>query len=315
MIDSNTYNEIMRMTGHPVKDAPYTKEDVENGPEKRQVDNSEAEAELSTEERERRYKEGIAYITSPEAKEFYRILRRHECNVFNALFKDKETITEEVVKIRVRRAADFFNLPMPILIDDCEVLAKISYTDYTELGSEIRYDISKLKEIGINNEDAFEAMLTHELSHQFLSKISFNFCRNRMWCYELACDFIVGVRCSSGMIASGKYKYAVSQMKTSTTHPDGKFRLKAVKEGFDFAELLLRKGIKVNAQSALIGINRFLCANSKELNESFYLFLQTPESQPQKEKDIMDYPDNNLIKQYVLKFRAEQERELRNGSE
>lgn len=136
-----------------------------------------------------------------------------------------------------------------------------------------------------------------------------------MWCYELACDFIVGVRCSSGMIASGKYKFAVSQMKTSTTHPDGKFRLKAVKEGFDFAEILIRKDIRVNAQSTLIGINRFLCANSKELNESFYQFLQSPEPQPQKERDIMDYPNNNLIKQYVLKFRAEQERKLRNGSD
>lgn len=62
-------------------------------------------------------------------------------------------------------------------------------------------------------------------------------------------------------------------------------------------------------------INRFLCANSKELNESFYLFLQTPEPQPQRERDIMDYPDNNLIKQHVLKFRAEQERKQKNGSD
>lgn len=308
MIDSNTYNEMMRTGDCDSTKASYTESDVDNTPIKRQTDNAEAETELTPEEKERRHKEAIAYISSPEAHAFYKLLRRHECNVFNALFYDKEDITEDNLKIRVKRASDFFDLPIPTMIDRCESLAKITYAECSELGSEIQYDVKKLYEIGINNLDAFDAMLTHELSHQFLADKKLNFCQNRQWCIELACDFIVGVRCSANMIASGKYKYAVSRMKASPSHPDGTFRLDAVKTGFDFAEWLFRKHRRPTADSAMVGLTRFLIFRSKALNECYYTFLTTPPTPPQLPRDIMDLPDSNLIKQAVLKYRSEQEK-------
>ncbi len=306
MTDSNAYNEMMRIGCRDVREASYTTTDVPNSPESRQVDNIAAKAEMTEEERKADYERAIAYMNSQEAQAFYKLLRRHEANVFNALFKDKEPITEEDIDKRVKRAALFFDLPIPTILKSSDCLAKISFTDHTELGSEIRYDIKKLEEIGINNVDAFDALLTHELSHQYLATYRFNFCRNRSWSVELACDYIVGVRCSANMIASGKYKYAVSQMEASESHPDGEFRLKAVKTGFDFAEWLMRRGKRPSAETALIGINKFLCEQSAQLNESFFRFLTTPPPPPHKERDIMDLPDNNLIKQYVLKWRADQ---------
>ncbi len=308
MIDSNTYNEMMRIGRADATTVSYSATDVDNSPVKRQTDNSEAEAEFTPEEKERRHKEAIAYVSSPEAHVFYRLLRRHECNVFNALFHDKETITEEDIRVRVKRASEFFDLPIPIMIDNCETLAKITYSNSAELGSEIQYDIKKLYDIGINNVDAFDAMLSHELSHQYLANQRFNFCQNPQWCIELACDFIVGVRCSANMIASGKYKYAVSTMKASPSHPDGSFRLNAVKSGFNFAEWLFRKRRRPTANDAMLGLTRFLCSNSKALNESYYKFLTTPPVSPAKTRDIMDYPDSNLIKQAVLRHRTEQEK-------
>lgn len=308
MIDNNRYDEMMRIGSGDVTKASYSVTDVDNSPVKRQTDNSEAEAELTTEEKERRHKEAIDYVSSPDAHASYRLFRRHECNVFNALFYDKENITEEDIRVRVRRAAEFFDLPIPTLIDNCETLAKITYSSSTGLGSEIQYDVNKLYDIGINNIDAFDAVLSHELSHQYLANQRFNFCQNPQWCIELACDFIVGVRCSANMIASGKYKYAVSTMKASPSHPDGSFRLNAVKSGFDFAEWLFRKRRRPTANEAMIGLTRFLCSNSKALNESYYKFLTTPPAPPVKPRDIMDYPDSNLIKQAVLKYRAEQEK-------
>lgn len=310
MIDSNTYNEIMRLCSGDKK--PYTTEDIDNSPEKRQIENSASEAELSEEERRRRYQEAIDYMNSPEAQAFYKIFRRHECNVFNALFKDKEVITEEIIKERVARASKFFDLPIPTLINNCNTLAKIVFSDCSELGSEIRYDIKKLEEIGINNPDAFDAMLSHELSHQLLAREKFNFCQNSSWCMELACDFITGARCSANHIALGKYKYAVSSMKASKTHPGGEFRLKAVKSGFDFTEWLYRKDVRVSIKSILLGVNQFLCLNSKALNEAFLKFITTPPTQ-QKPFDVMDLPDNNMIKQYVIRYREQQSRK-QNGS-
>lgn len=315
MIDSNTYNEIMRIGRTDVSKAAYSSVDVDNSPVKRQTDNSAAETEISPEERERRQKEAIAYISSPETQAFYKRLRRHESNPFNALFYDKEPLTEEEIRIRIKRASDFFDLPIPTMVSRCETLAKITFSDSPELGSEIQYDIKKLYEIGINNVDAFDAMLTHELSHQFVANKKFNFCKNKLWCVELACDFIVGVRCSANMIASGKYKYAVSTMKTSATHPDGSFRLNAVKSGFDFAEWLFRKKQKPTAESAMVGLTRFLITNSKALNESYYNFLTVPPTPAQKPRDIMDLPDSNLIKQAVLKYREKQEKNNKDGTD
>lgn len=315
MIDSNTYNEMMRIGRGDASKASYSITDVDTSPVKRQTDNSEAEADLSPEEKERRYKDAIAYVSSPEAHEFYKLLRRHECNIFNALFYDREPLTEEEVRIRVKKASEFFDLPIPTLIDQCETLAKITFSDSSELGSEIQYDIKKLYEIGINNPDAFDAMLTHELSHQFLASQKFNFCQNKQWCIELACDFIVGVRCSANMIASGKYKYAVSTMKTSASHPDGSYRLNAVKSGFDFAEWLFRKGHRPTASSAMLGLIRFLLTHSKSLNDSYYRFLTTPPAPPQRPRDIMDLPDSNLLKQAVLKYRAEQEKKNKDATD
>lgn len=315
MIDSNTYNEMMRIGRGDASKASYSSKDVDNSPVKRQTENSEAEAEISPEEKERRYKEAIDYISSPEAHDFYRLLRRHECNPFNALFYDKEPLTEEDVRIRVKKASEFFDLPIPTLIDQCETLAKITFSDSSELGSEIQYDVKKLYEIGINNVDAFDAMLTHELSHQFVATQKFNFCQNRQWSVELACDFIVGVRCSANRIASGKYMYAVSTMKTSASHPDGSFRLNAVKSGFDFAEWLFRKGQRPTASAAMLGVTRFLLANSKLLNESYYMFLTTPPAPLERPRDIMNLPDSNLLKQAVLKYRAEQEKKNKDGTD
>lgn len=311
MIDSNTYNEIMRLCTSGKK--PYTTKDVDNSPTERQIENTAAEAELSEEERQRRYQEAIDYINSSEAQAFYKLLRRHECNPFNALFKDREVITEEIINDRVEKASKFFDLPIPTLIGSCDTLAKIVFSDCRELGSVVRYDIKKLEEIGINNPDAFDAMLTHELSHQLLAGHDFNFCLNSSWCMELACDFITGARCSANHIASGKYKYAVSIMKATDEHPDGEFRLKAVKSGFDFVEWLYRKNVRVSIKSIILGVNQFLCLNSKALNEAFSKYVTTPPPQPPKPIDVMDLLDSNLIKQYVIKFREQQSKQS-NGS-
>lgn len=306
MIDSNTYNEIMRMGCRETSDAPYSSADVENSPETRQIDNVAAMPEKSEDKRKKDHEKAIAYMNSPEARAFYKLLRRHEANVFNALFEDKEPITETDIQQRVRGAARFFELPIPTVIASSNCLAQITYSNHTELGSEIKYDIRKLEEIGINNVDAFDALITHELSHQFLSGYRFNFCRNINWSIELACDFIVGVRCSAGMIASGKYKYAVSRMRVTETHPEGSFRLKAVKSGFDYSEWLIRKNVRPMASTAIQGFNKFLCEHSSELNESFVRYMTAPPQPPLKERDIMDYPDSNLLKQYVMKHRAQQ---------
>lgn len=240
-------------------------------------------------------------IGSIESNDFYKYIRRHEDNIFNALFYDKEDYSEDTLRERIAEISDFFDLPFPILIDKSQNLASITFTEFSELGSEIRFNVEMLKQCGINNIDAFDAVMCHELTHQYLSNKELNFCINKEWSVELGCDFFVGVRCASRLRASGKYKYAVSKMKASLSHPNGCFRVKAVIAGYDFVNWMISKGINPDAESSLLGLNFFLCSNSKDINNA-YLSLGKPVHQETAEIEISSFQETNLIKQALKKY-------------
>jgi len=233
---------------------------------------------------------------------FAKFTRRNVSNIFNALFYDKEIITEDAINERVCKTANFFNLPVPMLLRTSECLAQISFSEIIELGSEIRYDLVRLEELGINNLDAFDAILTHEIAHQFLSDLTFNFCVNQNWAKELACDYFVGYRFGLENMATGKYKFIVSHLKESDTHPAGSFRIESVIDGYEFGCKFREDMITHNADYALVGFNVFLCSHSKLLNDSYDIFLNSPE---EKDKHIHRTPvealsDSNLIKQIIV---------------
>lgn len=298
MIDRNLYEEFQKLRSCDIEEATGATEDF-GTPESRLIENVLAATELSEEELNRRHQEMKDYMNSPEAQEFYKLLRRNEANPFNALFYDKEKLTEESIAERVKKASRFFDLPIPIMIDSCDSLASITFSD-SDKRSEIRYDVSKLEEIGINNVDAFDALITHELSHRMLKDIVYNYCENSRWSNELACDFISGARCSVDRIATGKYKYAVSIMKESITHPGGEMRVKAVQAGYEFAEWLFEQGIRATIKIIMHGINQFLCINSKELNESYRNYVNS-QSELVGQIDVKALPDDNLLKQKIIK--------------
>jgi len=117
---------------------------------------------------EERLTSNIAAIpTIGKTESFAKFTRRNVSNIFNAHFYDKEMITEDAINDRVSKTANFFNLPAPMLLKASECLAQISFSEITELGSEIRYNLVRLEELGVNNLDAFDAILTHEIGHQF----------------------------------------------------------------------------------------------------------------------------------------------------
>lgn len=272
-----------------------------SSPEKRQIENVLAEIELC--DKTQIEQDLYSYIGSIESKDYYKYLRRHEDNIFNALFYDKEDYSEDILKERILEICDFFDLPFPILIDKSESLASITFTEFSELGSEIRFNVEMLKHCGINNIDAFDTVMCHELTHQYLANKELNFCINKEWSVEFGCDYFVGVRCASRLRASGKYKYVVSKMKASLYHPNGCFRVKAVIAGYDFVNWMISKGIKPDAESSLLGLNYFLCSNSKEIND-VYLSLEEPKPDETAEIEVSSLPDTNLIKQALIKYKS-----------
>lgn len=299
-MDSNTYNEAFLICHGNGKDASFSETYV-NLSAIKSNENHEQNTALDT-----------TCVLSEADKEsrsetdnwFYRYMQRHEHTLVLPL-SCYEPFSEEDIQKRVLRSSIFFDLPVPELISRSNILAKISFNENKTQPCRITYDIDQLYNIGINNKDAFDALLIHELSHQFLAKKEYNFCINSSWSKELACDFIVGVMCSRFMLATGKYKYVVKYQNASETHPLGSLRLKAVTDGFNYSELLLRQGISVTISSALIGVNHFLCVNSKLINDTFIDWLNNPPTNSDEPYDVLSLPDNNLVKQCVLKFREQ----------
>lgn len=237
-----------------------------------------------------------------ETEAFAKFSRRNVSSIFNALFYDKEIITEDAINERVCKTANFFNLPVPMLLKTSECLAQISFSEITELGSEIRYNLVRLEELGINNLDAFDAILTHEIGHQFLSDMTFNFCVNQNWAKELACDYFVGYRFGFENMSTGKYKFVVSHLKESDTHPAGSFRIKSVIDGYEFGCKFREDRIIHNADYALVGFNVFLCSHSKLLNDSYDIFLSSDKKKDNQipRTPIETLPDSNLIKRFIV---------------
>lgn len=245
------------------------------------------------------------YVSSPRAREFYRHMRRHEANPFNALFFDREAITEAEIGRRVARTAAFFDLPVPEMTRRSEILAEIVFAPDRTVPADIRYDLDALERIGINNPDAFETLLTHELSHQFLAGRRYGSGHDQDWCKELGCDFLAGARCFADGMASGKYRYAVSRMRATDTHPDGRIRFLAVKAGFDYCTRLADRGQRLTAENCMSGFAHFILSHSDLIDNAYREFLETPSRPPVRPKPVEEYSDTNLIKQFILKSKPE----------
>ena len=71
-------------------------------------------------------------------------MRRHEANVFNAIFYDKEEVTEDDIQRIITDVATFFNLPKPEINSKCESLAEVLMGD--KAGEcELSYNLEMLK--------------------------------------------------------------------------------------------------------------------------------------------------------------------------
>ena len=99
-------------------------------------------------------------------------MRRHEATVFNAIFYDKEEVTEDDIQRIIADVAKFFDLPTPEINGKCESFAEVLMGD--KAGEcELLYNLEVLKKVGINNKDAFTLCFVHEMAHQTLYRHQF----------------------------------------------------------------------------------------------------------------------------------------------
>ena len=242
-------------------------------------------------------------------------IRRHNANIFDVFFKDKENISDEEIVAIIEDVALFFGMSVPIIQDKCETLLEVM-TSEDAVNCELYYNCHLMEKAGINNTETLRLSLVHELSHQILYKTRFLFFENELWIQELAADMIVGAFSTKGNdVATGKYKYVLKQLKASFTHPDGKLRASIVEFGRDYSTQLKESGKLGNIRDVLTGLPAFVYSHYQELYDSWEkVQLKDDESEKIIETpSSVDYdslPNTNLLKHYYTKHIKETEDEI-----
>lgn len=200
---------------------------------------------------------------------WHAFIRRHDANIFDVFFHDKENLTDEDVKSIIGRVSAFLQLPIPVVRDKCETIAKVM-TSENAAECELYYDWQLMEKAGVNNKDTLTLVIVHEMSHQLLYPIRFLLFDNEMWIQELAADMLVGgFSVLDGDVTTGKYKYILSELSASLTHPDGKLRAKMVVYGRDYTMNLIKTVKQYGVNELLKGLPTFVYGHYSELQESW----------------------------------------------
>ena len=242
-------------------------------------------------------------MTRYNHQEWMKYTRRHEANVFNAIFYDKEEVTEDDIRGIIADVATFFDLPKPEINGKCESFAEVLLGDKNG-ECELSYNLEMLRKVGINNKDAFTLCFVHEMAHQIFYMHQFMlFCSER-WVQELAADLTAGLYAERHHLATGKFKYALSRQRYSITHPDGELRKEIVECGRHYLEQQMVNGIKMSNMVLQI-MPSFVFTHKKELKQDWYKMLDDLKAPPHEPKyyNIEDLPDSNLIKQAVMRYK------------
>lgn len=240
--------------------------------------------------------------------------RRHNANIFDVFFKDKENISDKDIVSTIKDVAEFFSLPVPAIQNRCEAIAQIM-TSKEGTECELFYDWKLMEKAGINNVDTLRLSFVHELAHETLFQKRFLLFENELWVQELAADMIVGAFSTIGCdVATGKYKYVLAQLPANITHPDGKLRAAIVEFGRDYAGKLKQEQKLNDIKDVLTGLPAFVYSHYKELQEDWDMVrLEDVDKEEPIVETPIDYeslPDTNLLKQYYMKHKKEKEDEI-----
>ena len=249
-----------------------------------------------------------------DMQRWFAYLRRHNANIFDVFFKDKEDITDDDIVATIGKVAKFFVLPVPVLHDKCETIAKVM-TSSQASECELYYNWQLMEKAGINNRDTLTLAFVHELAHELLYEVRFLLFENELWVQELAADMMVGAFSAIGDdVATGKYKYVLRQLPASVTHPDGELRAAIVEYGREYIAQLRKQGEVDNIQEVLKGLPAFVYEYYRELQESWSkVQLDDDMENASAETTSIDYealPDTNFIKQYYQKHKESKEDEI-----
>ena len=178
-------------------------------------------------------------------------------------------LSVQTVVDAVKSACDFFNIPMPRLIQDCSddkngQTMFINYNSGSYEDDVLCINLNQLVDLRIETVEDFYLVITHECAHRVLQNTRFPGVNNGIWEQELAADYLMG--CRAGLHNMNNSKILVSMFLTpgSYSHPDGMIRALFVRDA-KFRVIEMRdNSIPLTIPNLL---NEFMACRQKYLQE------------------------------------------------
>lgn len=179
-------------------------------------------------------------------------------------------LTPTEIQDAVKSACDFFNIPMPRLIQDMTNVPNgqtcfMNWDRGSYADDVICFNMEQLIQLGVKSKDAFSLIITHECGHRVLQVTQFPGVNNGQWESELCPDFFMGCRAGLwNMQAIDQVIGGLLPTQGGLSHPDGCLRALFIRHGRYVAPEMQRRGIPLTIQNL---INEFMAFRQQNLNE------------------------------------------------
>ena len=169
----------------------------------------------------------------------------------------------------IKSACDFFNIPMPRMIQDLTNVQNgqtmfVNWDRGSYYDDVLCFNMQQLIDMKVDSKDAFSLVMTHECGHRVLQNTQFPGVANGQWESELCPDFFMGCRAGLwNMNAIDKVVMGLILIDGSPSHPEGTFRALFIRHGKYIAPEMHRRGIPLTIQNL---INEFMAFRQRHMD-------------------------------------------------
>lgn len=169
----------------------------------------------------------------------------------------------------IKSACDFFNIPMPRLIQDLTNASNgqtcfMNWDRGSYADDVLAFNMQQLIDMKVDSKDAFSLVMTHECGHRVLQNTVFPGINNGQWESELCPDFFMGCRAGLWNMDISKVTIGLLLTNGSQSHPEGALRTIFIRHGQYIAPEMLRRGIPLTIQNL---VNEFMAFRQQNLKE------------------------------------------------
>lgn len=178
-------------------------------------------------------------------------------------------LSESEIKDAIKSACDFFNIPMPRMIQDLTNANNgqtmfVNWDRGSYYDDVICFNMQQLIDMKVDSKDAFSLVMTHECAHRVLQATRFPGINGGVWENELAADFLMGVRAGLWNMDESKITVGLLMTNGSPTHPEGTLRALFIRHGKYISQVMRKQGIPLTIQNL---INEFMSFRNQNLAE------------------------------------------------